>query len=376
MKILGIVAEYNPLHFGHLYHLNSARAETKCEYVIVAMSGNYVQRGEPAIVDKWIRAQMAVAAGADLVLEIPAWFSLQSAEGFARAGVQLLNNCGVTHLSFGSESGSIDDLRLLAQWLQQPQMQENIRRILATGITYAAAVEQVAHSQVPHLSHLLRTPNNILGVEYLRALKNSALSPHTLPRNPEYANASQVRGLLARGSIAEALSHIPPLPQDVFAAALKKAKPLDIEDLSQGIFYALINLGVKGIRSLPACSEGLENRIYKALTQARSLGELTEAVKTRRYPFTRIRRLLLQALLRFDAVDPPGEIPYLRVLANSPRGKELLPILASSPLPLLYSVRDSAKLKSQAKKILSLENRGEDIYHMAQRLASPPDLTE
>lgn len=374
MKILGIVAEYNPMHYGHLYHLTTARAETKCEYVIVAMSGNYVQRGEPAIVSKWVRAKMALAAGADLVLEIPAWFSLQSAEGFARAGVQLLDNCGVTHMSFGSESGNIDDLRQLARWLQQPRLQANIRETLASGITYAAAVEQAAHSLAPHLSHLLRSPNNILGVEYLRAMENSALSPHTVPRNPEHANASQIRELLARGETKAALRHIPPLPRGLLAAALKRTAPLSIENLSQGIFYALINLGVKGIKSLPACSEGLENRIYKAFAGASNIRELIEAVKTRRYPYTRIRRLLLQALLRFDTAESPGKIPYLRVLAVSPRGKELLPVLARSPLPLLYSPRDKSKLKPQDKKFLSLEIRGEEIYKMAQRMASPAEL--
>lgn len=374
MKILGIVAEYNPMHYGHLYHLTTARAETKCEYVIVAMSGNYVQRGEPAIVSKWVRAKMALAAGADLVLEIPAWFSLESAEGFARAGVQLLDNCGVTHMSFGSESGNIDDLRQLARWLQQPRLQANIRETLASGITYAAAVEQAAHSLAPHLSHLLRSPNNILGVEYLRAMENSALSPHTVPRNPEHANASQIRELLARGETKAALRHIPPLPRGLLAAALKRTAPLSIENLSQGIFYALINLGVKGIKSLPACSEGLENRIYKALAGASNIRELIEAVKTRRYPYTRIRRLLLQALLRFDTAESPGKIPYLRVLAVSPRGKELLPVLARSPLPLLYSPRDKSKLKPQDKKFLSLEIRGEEIYKMAQRMASPAEL--
>lgn len=371
MKILGIVAEYNPLHYGHLYQLDTALAETKCQYAIVAMSGNFVQRGEPAVVDKWTRAKMAVAAGADLVIEIPVWFSLQSAEGFARAGVLVLESCGATSISFGSESGDIDRLKQLALWLQEPQTQENIRGILATGITYAAAVEQVAQSLVPHLSHLLRCPNNILGVEYLRAMKNSAVSAHTVPRSPQYANASQIRGLLAQGNGAEALSHIPPKPRDTLTAALKTFEPVYIEDVSQGIFYALINLGVKGISALPACSEGLENRITKALIEARDVNELIEAVKTKRYPYTRIQRLLMQALLRFDTIAAPDQIPYLRVLAASTRGKDLLPTLARSPLPMLYSARDIARLNPQQKNLLSLETRAEEIYKMAQRLKTP-----
>ncbi|MDD2282280.1 MAG: nucleotidyltransferase family protein [Eubacteriales bacterium] len=369
-KILGIVAEYNPMHYGHTYQLNLASGQTGCEYTVIAMSGNFVQRGEPAIVDKWTRAKMAVAAGADLVAEIPAWFALQSAEGFARAGVRLLQCCGVTHMSFGSESGDIDELSQLARWLQKPQTQGDIRSQLQTGITYAAAVQQAAEESqaAAHLGHLLRGANNILAIEYLRALEKTPIIAHTVKRTGQHPNASQIRLLLARGGDSEAFSHIPPCVRDIFIEGLKTTGPIFAEDLAQAIFYALISLGSKGISSLPACSEGLENRLCHALSQAQSLQGLLEAVKTRRYPYTRIQRLLMQALLRFDTVKSPEQVPYLRVLAASPRGKELLPGLAQSKLPLLYSARDMRKLDSGAMALLDLEIYAERVYLMAQRL--------
>lgn len=368
-KILGVVAEYNPMHYGHLHQLNLAASQTGCQYTVIAMSGNFVQRGEPAIVDKWIRAKMAVAAGADLVVEIPAWFALQSAEGFARAGVCLLHGCGVTHMSFGSESGNIEELSQLARWLQKPGTQGNIRSQLQTGITYAAAVQQAAEASpaASHLGNLLRGANNILAIEYLRALEKTPIIAHTVKRNGD-ANASQIRLLLAQGRDSEAFSHIPSPAREIFINGLNATGRVFPADLTQAIFYALISLGSKGISSLPACSEGLENRLCQALSQARDLQGLLEAVKTKRYPFTRIQRLLMQALLGFDTHRFPGQVPYLRVLAASPGGKELLPRLAQSTLPLLYSARDIRKLAPGAKALLDLEIYAERVYQMAQNL--------
>lgn len=369
-KILGIVAEYNPMHYGHLHQLNLAASQTGCQYTVIAMSGNFVQRGEPAIIDKWARAKMAVAAGADLVVEIPAWFALQSAEGFARAGVCLLMGCGITHMSFGSESGNIEELSQLASWLQMPQTQESIRSQLQTGISYAAAVQQAAEESqaASQLGHLLSGANNILAIEYLRALEKTPIIAHTVKRSGQQPKASQIRLFLAQGRDSEAFSRIPPPARDIFIEELKTARPVFPEDFTQAIFYALISLGSKGIRSLPACSEGLENRLCQALGQAQDLQGLLAAVKTKRYPLTRIQRLLMQALLRFDTRRFPKQVPYQRVLAVSPRGKELLPRLAQSKLPLLYSARDIRKLAPDAKALLDLEIYSEKVYEMAQRL--------
>jgi len=372
-NILGVVAEYNPMHSGHAHHLNLAVSETGCQYTIIAMSGNFVQRGEPAIADKWTRAKMAVAAGADAVVEIPAWFALQSAEGFARAGVSLLQNCGATHISFGSESGNISELRELARWLQASGTQLDIRRWLQTGITYAAAVQRAAEQShvVSRLGHLFQGANNILAIEYLRAMEKTQLIAHSVKRIG-VPSASELRQLLAKGNESDVFEHIPPCGKEILLEALQSAGPVYATDLTLAIFYALLSLGRKGVSSLPACSEGLENRLCKALGQARNLTGLLKAVKTRRYPLTRIQRLLMQALLRFNAVNYQGNVPYLRLLAIADRGKELLPGLARSPVPLLYSARDISKLSPEARKLLEIDLFAEKVYQMAQNLKAIP----
>lgn len=367
--ILGIIAEYNPMHRGHVHHLHLALKETQCKYVIVAMSGNFVQRGEPAIVSKWVRAEMAVLAGADLVVEIPARYALQSAEGFAQAGVELLKNCGATHISFGSEAGNLEGLKRLAHWLEQPQSQRNIRLKVKEGISYAAAVERAAKQPFPQLAPSLRSPNNILAIEYLRALTNTSITAHTVQREEEYVPASSIRFLIAQGQTEEAMEHIPPNLRVLLADSLATEGPVFIEDLSQGIFYALISRGARGIATLPACSEGLENRLIRAANRCRSLPELLKTVKTKRYPWTRIQRLLMQALLQLSAApELPGSIPYSRVLAVSPRGKVLLSRLGRGPLPLLYSSRAVCRLDPGARRAFEEETRSEHIYHVTQNL--------
>lgn len=367
--ILGVVAEYNPMHSGHAHHLKHAISETGCQYTIIALSGNFVQRGEPAITDKWTRAKMAVAAGADAVVEIPAWFALQSAEGFARAGVSLLQYCGATHISFGSESGNITELRDLARWLQAPGAQSAIRRWLQSGITYAAAVQRAAEQSqaVSRLGHLFQGANNILAIEYLRAMENTRLIAHSVKRIGA-PSASELRQLLAKGQESKVFEHIPPCGKKILLEALRGTGPVYATDLTPAIFYALLSLGKTGVSSLPACSEGLENRLCNALGQAQDLTGLLKAVKTRRYPLTRIQRLLMQALLRFNAVNYQGNVPYMRLLAIADRGKELLPGFAQSPIPLLYSARDIGKLSPEARMLLEIDLFAEKVYQMAQNL--------
>jgi len=373
-KVLGIIAEYNPLHLGHYHQLQTAARETGCEYIVIAMSGNYVQRGEPAIFDKWIRSKMALTAGADLVLEIPTYFVLQSAEGFARAGVALLSCCGISHLSFGSESGNISNLANLAQWLERTETQLSIRKALQTGITYAAAVQSAVEDSpdTALLAPLLNGANNILAIEYLRAINEFApgTSIHTVKRigNPEtgYSSASDLRKLLAAGRILEVRNYIPSCSVSVFDQAIETAGPVFAHDFTQAVFYALSILDSQEISTLPACSEGLENRIINALGNHRDLVGLLGAVKTKRYPFTRIQRLLMQALLQFQNVGYAcTPAPYLRVLACSSRGKSLLSTLTSlNKAPLLFSARDFKRLDESAKTLLNLDLKAADIYNL------------
>lgn len=390
-KILGIIAEYNPLHLGHYHQLRLAAKETGSNYIVIAMSGNYVQRGEPAVFDKWSRAKMALAAGADLVVEIPVWFVLQSAEGFARAGVSTLAACGATHISFGSESGDLSRLGALARWLSTSGAQNVIKEQLQTGITYAAAVQRAAEfsPEAAPLAPLLRGANNILAIEYLRAVQSFApeIRVHTVKRiGPnhgsarvgKWAGATALRRLLAKGHERQVMTYIPPCSKRAFEQAMAQLGPVFPEDFAKLIFYALLTLGDKNLSRLPACSEGMENRIRKALKSQSTLSGLVEAIKTKRYPRTRIQRLLFQALLQFHTVTCPGShTPYLRVMACSDRGINLLPLLAETgKAPLLYSARDIKALDEAAKALLNLDLYASSVYSLARSKPCQSDICQ
>jgi predicted nucleotidyltransferase len=372
-RILGVVAEYNPLHMGHLHHLKTARAESGCQYTVVAMSGNFVQRGEPALLAKGTRAAMALEAGADLVIEIPTYFVLQSAQSFARAGVALLANCGATVLSFGSESGKKEELTALAAWLKQELAQQRIREQMNLGKTYAAAVQGAVQAtpEVSHLAPLLAGANDILAVEYIRAIDQFCPDIEILPvrrigrESSAYKSASQLRAMLAKGGAETIKEHIPQILWPSFVRAA--AKPVFAEDFSQALLYALLTMDAGQIRSLPACSEGLENRVLRAVRESRTTSQLIAAIKTKRYPRTRIQRLLMQALLQFHTIEYTGSFaPYLRILGCSARGRELLPLLAGhSKAPVLYSARDFDKICAPTDQLLRLDQRAADIYGLA-----------
>ena len=377
-RILGIVAEYNPLHKGHYFQLQTAIRETESDFTIIAMSGNFVQRGEPAVLPKWTRAQMALAAGADLVVEIPTYFVLHSAEGFARAGIGLLSNCGITDISFGSESGHMAELKSLAQWLSLDSTQGSIVNMLKLGVSYAAAIQLAAEAADPDIAGLapmLKGANNILGIEYLKALiQNPDIAVHTVKRvGPEhgtlatgvFASATALRKLLHAGDISAVDGFIPQCTKEIFKNALMKYRPVSSEDFAQAIYYSLTT-SAESLASLPACSEGLENRILNFIDNHRDLAGLLKAVKTKRYPFTRIQRFLMQALLQFHTVDPgTGYCPYIRVLGCTSRGKQLLPqITKLKNAPLIFSARDIDGLKPGAKSLLDLDFRAAGIYNL------------
>lgn len=366
-RVLGIVAEYNPFHLGHSYHLQRARAETGCRYAVIAMSGNFVQRGEPALIDKWVRAKMAIAAGADLVIEIPTLYALQSAEGFAKAAIEILVKCQASTISFGSECGDIAKLSTLADWFQTPEAQDRIRQNLSGGVTYAAAIEKAAlESPAAHLSNCLQGANNILAVEYLRALASGSVTAHTIKRQEDFPRAAQIRELINQSQFKQALAAVPACVKKLLANELHHWRPVTIANFTQMIFYALACLGPNGLRRLPACSEGLENRVLRAAAQTTDVYELLALIKTKRYPYTRLQRLLMQALLRFDAAEYSGPVPYLRVLAGAPGHRALLPALARSGIPLLYSIRDFKGLDRKTKTVVRLDEFAQQIFRVGR----------
>ncbi|MDR2771637.1 MAG: nucleotidyltransferase family protein, partial [Clostridiales Family XIII bacterium] len=334
--IIGIVAEYNPFHCGHRYHIARSLELTGAAGVVAVMSGDFVQRGEPALIDKWRRARAAVKHGVDLVLELPFLYATGSAECFASGAVRLLNAMGcVTHLSFGCEEGAVGPLMEAARVLasEAPAFKEALRAELKTGRSFPRArAEALRREAGDAVARLLDHPNNILAVEYLKQClrTGSRLKPVAVQRvgagyfeadsRVRVAGAAAIRDLLLSGRREEALFYMP---------EWEGAPAVQSMDGYFALIAAVARLRSREeLREIVSASEGLENRLLRALDGAFDMPSLIAAIKTKRYTETRVRRFLLHTLFgitreRFAALDAtwPG---YLRVLALSERGGDIL----------------------------------------------------
>ena len=327
MKTVGVICEYNPFHLGHLTQFRQIRTLFGEDAAIVClMSGNFVQRGECAVFDKLVRAAAAVDCGANLVLELPVTGALRSAEGFARCGVEILDALGVEMLAFGSESGETGDFLRLAAAMDTPEYNAALRAALASGQSYPAAREAAAKNlNLP--GELLKTPNNILGLEYCKAALGRRIRPIALHRAGDYhapvpdaeaPSASSLRAVLdengdvspfvpevAARRYADAARHFPKYGERAMLARLRGMTPEDWEHTAHG-------------------SEGLWSLAMRAAQCCGTLQELETMVKSRRYPMTRVRRLLLCAYLGLTEHDLKREIPHVRALAMDGAGRRVL----------------------------------------------------
>ncbi|RRJ65301.1 nucleotidyltransferase [Paenibacillus oralis] len=354
MNVVGMIVEYNPLHNGHVYHFAEAKRLTKADAVIAVMSGDFLQRGEPAIVDKWARAEMALHLGADLVLELPIAYAAQPAEWFAYGAVALLEATGVaTHLCFGSEAGALEALQPFAERLADDggALKAAVAEELATGASFpaayaAAAARLLAGSGAAAAARaLLEQPNNSLGLHYLIALRrlHSGIAPVTVrrraagyndaaPTDARIASATAVRRLIAGGGLDAAAPYLPPYTAGILAREFAAGRgPVTWENLAAPLFHQLLLASPEQLRACHEMTEGLEYRIKKALPRLEkpTVSELLAKLKTKRYTHTKLQRTLLHALLLHPqgllAPEALAEGPgYLRVLAFSKRGQELL----------------------------------------------------
>jgi predicted nucleotidyltransferase len=324
MKICAIISEYNPFHRGHEYQILQTRELLGADTgLICLMSGNFVQRGEPAIFDKHARAKAAVLCGADLVLELPLPYSISSAEGFGFGAVYLLDRLRcVDYLSFGSECGDISQLKSLAELFKRPEMDGLIKRELKGGIPYARARQLAAESLAGNELSLLAERNNLLGIEYIKALikLGSGIEPITVKRNFEFKSASELRrteGFLDELPVKAAAVYAEEIlagrgcvrPQNIETAVLMKLRTMRCDDFA----------------ALPDCSEGLENRLMK-YSGSESLQKFYRDVSTKRYPEARIRRMTMCAYLGIKAGMAEKYLPdiYARVLAVGVNGRDII----------------------------------------------------
>lgn len=372
MKICGIIAEYDPFHTGHGWQIKEIRNTLGQDCaVIVAMSGNWTQRGGPALVDKHTRAQMALIGGADLVLELPVPCAVSSAEGFAQGGVSILNAAGiVTHLCFGSEVGDLSLLERTALQLDSEEYREKLHVSLNQGLSFPVARQQAVQQLIGADADCLSLPNNNLGVEYLRALNrlSSKITPITVQRagaghgqGPAggFASASFLRQQISAGNWSEASPYLLPEILDL----LQNTPHSDFCRAERAILYQLRRMSPDDLAALPDCGEGLSNRLYQAIRQGTCMEEILNLTKTKRYTHARLRRILLWAFLGLTAEDRPENPPYLRVLGMNHTGRFLLRSMSEqAAVPILTKPAHVRNLSVEAQMLFDAESRATDLY--------------
>ena len=376
MKITGIIAEYNPFHNGHAFQIQAARA-AGATHIVCIMSGNFTQRGAPAIMDKLTRTRCALAAGIDLVLELPVVYALSSAADFARGAVDSLLAAGcIDALHFGSECGNIDALQEAAAAIEQIEA----KGILAAKSVPAAAARSVvlAENGFAPQAALLEGPNNLLGVEYLLALKRrySHMLTETVARTgaghdstescTSICSASQLRRLLCTDPAA-GLPYYSQTTAALFQEACQNGMaPITINLLDIPLLSRLRMAEPPYLARIAGVSEGLENRIYEAIRHQRSFEGISSAIKTKRYPLSRIRRILLCAAIGITKKDAALAPAYLRVLGQTEKGNEVLRLMRQSArLPVMLRACDFDALNPEGKRLFQLENIATDLYTMA-----------
>lgn len=345
-RVLGIIAEYNPFHNGHLYHIAKSKEETGAQYVVALISGNFVQRGNTSIVNKWAKARMALLNGADLVIELPTIYSISSAENFAEGAIKILNSLGIVDtLSFGMEAKDIATLNNIANVLytEPKEYVTMLSHELKKGNSFPKARENALMmylNDIKRYANVLAGSNNILGIEYLKAMKKtkSTIVPIGIKREKvlyndkyivdEFASATAIRKMLMTKELNDISKVMPRSSYLQLGEELKSGHyVIDISRFEKEIIYTLRKMSIEEIANLPDVSEGLENSIKSAADSCNTLNDLINIVKTKRFTQTRIQRILLYSLLGITKkqMETSKKItPYVRVLGFDNKGKELI----------------------------------------------------
>ena len=388
MKICGLITEYNPFHNGHIHHMKEARELTGADYLVVVMSGNYVQRGTPAIIDKYERARMALDGGADLILDLPTLFSTASAEVFATSAVNLLNQLGcVEYFCFGTELGDLEPLNMIAEVLnKEPRdFSEDLRALIRTGMNYPAArsmaLENYFSGRIDNLSTILESPNNILGIEYLRALKRlgSHMEPYTIHRwATEYhsyttyedvASATALRNMLYEEDGLEKITpYVTPYTAREFSLQYGITTPIRANDFSQILQYRL-ETEKEHLTDYYDFSQDLADRVNNLLPDVYIFKEWAQALKTKTYTRTRINRALLHLILNIREEDilpykDEDYCMYAKILGFRSTALPLLSeIKANTSLPIISKMADARNMLTPlAMKLLKFDVDSTNIF--------------
>lgn len=376
MQIVGIVAEYNPFHNGHAYQMEKAREITGAEAVVVAMGGNYTQRGEFALMNKFARAEAAVKCGADLVLELPLPFSVANAERFALGGVSLLGEFCTT-LSCGCECADTKLLETVSEKLGSADIKKEIFANLKTGKSYPQAVEMVLGAYDARYAELIRRPNNILACEYLKAIKRLGLHMGFSPvmRVGAAHDEELSKGRYASGSMLRrcGMDDVGPFVPNESKRIIERewnAGRIVKEWPEVAVLSYLRRMSPVMLSQIQGCHEGLEFRIYEALQKESTVLNVIERVTTKRYPSSRIRRILLSAYLGIgeDIINRYPLPPYLRVLALNQTGQRLLAERKKEiKRPILVKGAHYKAQSDEIRDLFLLECMADDLYTSAYR---------
>lgn len=403
MNVLGIIAEFNPFHNGHAYLIEKARKEYQADYCIVVMSGDFVQRGEPAIFPKELRTTIALQNGADLVLELPVSISTGSAEYFAQGSVALLERLGVvTHLCFGSENGDITLFQKAGQVMQQESdtYKKELEVLLKSGCSFPAARFQALsvlgctekNKDYQAILPLLQNPNNILGVEYCRALtaQNSSITACTITRkgagyhdsidsSQPFASASGIRKTILHNAafpisgICEIAPFIPENCHELYQNALSEGDYVTADDFFSLLQYKILQSSPEILKTYQDVTSDLAEKIWNLRYQVKGFTDYCEKCKSKNYTYTRISRALLHILLEIEAEDvitqkEQGFVPYARILGfQKASGSLLSEIKKHSSIPLVSKLSDAKNILSETT-LFQLEQtiHASDLYRIVQ----------
>ena len=393
MRTVGIIAEYNPFHNGHAYQIRKAKELTNANYCVVVMSGDFVQRGAPALMDKYLRTECALRNGADLILELPVCFALSSAETFARGAITLLDRLGIVDaVCFGSECGDINVLRDFAKELlcETPVFKETLAREMREGHTYPQARNTALEASAPHLTAhttILTSPNNILGIEYCKAIlscdtiKRAGASYHDNSLETTFCSALAIRESLRQAGASDGLAkQIPAVSLKLMEDAYLKSYPVFSDDLSLLIQYSLLSKEDSGFTDYPDIDRELSDRILKFLPKYRDFRSFCDQLKSKNRTYARISRSLLHILLDIRREDieryrKEDTIFYARMLGFRESASPLLTALKKSAgIPLLSKLADAEKqLAPTGLSMLEKDIYASHVYQGVVRYKFPDD---
>ena len=391
MQAIGIVAEYNPFHNGHQYHIAQAKTMAEADGVIAVMSGSFTQRGEAAVFDKWTRTELALTSGVDLVLELPTAFSVRSAAYFASGAVQTLAATGICkYLSCGAESENTADLSRLALYLanEPEEYQNTLQDYLQKGLSFPDARQKALEAlNIPGFESISQ-PNNILALHYLETIHRCGLSltPLLVARRGSYndtsvpadsaafASASAIRRLFAQQNSSWEEQVPEPVARLMKKHMQKGFAPMQMELFAPAIFTLLRRSTPEELSEILEISEGLEHRIYDAAFQTETLDDLCAAIKSKRYTYTRIQRTLCHLLLNMKQDMAFSTPQYIRVLGFTDTGQKLLKAMKkTAQLPVIMRpARQRGLLNTDAQRMLALDIRATSLYMTAYPSAIRP----